>query len=43
DRKSDFEPILIEKRQNRLKVVDDQILSLYGRGMTVRDIQEHVR
>jgi putative transposase len=42
DRKSDFEPILIEKRQNRLKVVDDQILSLYARGMTVRDIQEHV-
>lgn len=42
DRNSEFEPILIEKRQNRLKVVDDQILSLYGRGMTVRDIQEHV-
>lgn len=42
DRKSDFEPILIEKRQSRLKVVDDQILALYGRGMTVRDIQEHV-
>lgn len=42
DRKSEFEPILIEKRQNRLKSIDDQILSLYGRGMTVRDIQEHV-
>ena len=42
DRKSEFEPILIEKRQSRLKEVDDQILSLYGRGMTVRDIQEHV-
>ncbi len=42
DRKSDFEPILIEKRQSRLKVIDDQILALYGRGMTVRDIQEHV-
>jgi putative transposase len=42
DRNSQFEPVLIEKRQNRLKVIDDLILSLYGKGMTVRDIQEHV-
>lgn len=42
DRNSNFEPILIEKRQNRLKVIDDLILSLYGKGMTVRDIQAHV-
>lgn len=42
DRNSHFEPVLIEKRQNRLKVIDDLILSLYGKGMTVRDIQEHV-
>ena len=42
DRKSEFEPILIEKRQTRLKELDEQVLSLYSRGMTVRDIQEHV-
>jgi putative transposase len=42
DRKSEFQPILIEKRQTRLKELDAQVLSLYGRGMTVRDIQEHV-
>lgn len=42
DRNSNFEPILIEKRKNRLKVIDDLILSLYGKGMTVRDIQAHV-
>lgn len=42
DRNSNFEPVLIEKRKNRLKVIDDLILSLYGKGMTVRDIQEHV-
>ena len=42
DRKSEFEPILIEKRQSRFKQLDDQVLSLYSRGMTVRDIQEHV-
>ena len=28
DRNSHFEPILIEKRQSRLKLVDDQILTL---------------
>jgi len=42
DRNSEFEPVLIEKRQSRLKEIDDQVLSLYSRGMTVRDIQEHV-
>jgi putative transposase len=42
DRNSNFEPVLIEKRKNRLKVIDELILSLYGKGMTVRDIQEHV-
>lgn len=42
DRNSNFEPILIEKRKNRLKIIDDLILSLYGKGMTVRAIQEHV-
>src|SRR5580698_1529883 len=31
DRKGEFEPILIEKRQCRLKLLDDQVLSLYGR------------
>lgn len=42
DRTSEFEPILIEKRQSRLQGLDNQVLSLYGKGMTVRDIQEHV-
>lgn len=42
DRNSTFEPLLVEKRQNRFKELDDQVLSLYSRGMTVRDIQEHV-
>ena len=42
DRNSTFEPLLIEKRQCRFKELDDQVLSLYSRGMTVRDIQEHV-
>lgn len=42
DRNGDFQPTLIEKRQTRLKEMDDCVLSLYGHGMTVRDIREHV-
>jgi putative transposase len=42
DRESEFEPILIEKRKSHLKGLDDQILSLYAKGMTVRDIHEHL-
>lgn len=42
DRNSEFEPVLVEKRQSHLKGLDNQVLSLYARGMTVRDIQSHL-
>jgi putative transposase len=42
DRSSEFEPALVEKRQSHLKGLDNQVLSLYARGMTVRDIQSFV-
>lgn len=42
DRQSEFQPVLVEKRQSHLKGLDDQVLSLYARGMTVRDIQSHL-
>ena len=42
DRESEFQPVLVEKRQSHLKGLDDQVLSLYARGMTVRDIQSHL-
>jgi len=42
DRESEFEPLLIEKRKSHLKGLDDQILSLYAKGMTVRDIHDHL-
>ena len=38
DREGKFEPILIEKHKNCLKGLDTQTLSLYSKGMTVRDI-----
>src|ERR1700741_2385762 len=42
DRAGSFEPLLIAKGQTRFDGFDDKILSLYARGMTVREIQGHL-
>ena len=42
DRHGTFEPQLIPKHQTRWTGFDDKILSLYARGMTVREIQGHL-
>lgn len=42
DRHGSFEPQLISKHQTRWTGFDDKILSLYARGMTVREIQGHL-
>ncbi|KMN61773.1 transposase [Leclercia sp. LK8] len=38
DRENTFEPQLIKKNQTRITQMDSQILSLYARGMTTREI-----
>jgi putative transposase len=42
DRDGSFEPQLVAKHQTRWAGFDDKILSLYARGMTVREIQSHL-
>lgn len=42
DRDGTFEPKLVPKHQTRWSGFDDKILSLYARGMTVREIQAHL-
>ncbi len=42
DRHGSFEPQLIPKHQTRWSGFDDKIISLYARGMTVREIQSHL-
>src|SRR5246500_2922586 len=42
DRAGSFEPQLIAKGQTHFTGFDDKILSLYARGMTVREIQGHL-
>jgi putative transposase len=43
DRKGSFEPQLIKKGQRRFEGFDDKIISMYARGMTVREIQAHLK
>jgi putative transposase len=43
DRQGSFEPQVVPKRETHFDGFDDVILSLYGRGMTVREIQGHLK
>ena len=43
DRNGSFEPQIVPKGETRLDGFDDKIISLYARGMTVREIQGHLR
>lgn len=42
DRDGSFEPQLVKKRQTLIEGTEDLILSLYTKGMSVRDIQHHL-
>ncbi len=42
DRDGDFEPKIVKKNQTTLPSIDDQVLSMYARGMTTRDIEKHL-
>ena len=42
DRNGTFEPVIVPKGERRLEGFDDRIVSLYARGMTVREIRGHL-
>lgn len=42
DRDSEFEPTVVKKRQRDVTGIEEQILALYAKGVTVRDIQAHL-
>jgi len=42
DRNGTFEPIIVPKRQKRLPLFNDQIISMYARGMSDRKIKDHL-
>jgi len=43
DRQGSFEPQIVPKGQSRLDGFDDRIISLYARGLSVREIQAHLQ
>ncbi len=42
DRNGTFEPQIVKKRQTRWLGFDEKVISLYARGLTVREIQGHL-
>jgi putative transposase len=42
DRDGSFEPQLIKKGESQFKGFDEKIISMYARGMSMREIQEHL-
>ncbi|MCG8148825.1 transposase [Moraxella sp. PS-22] len=43
DRNGRFDPLFIRKHDRTLHGFDDKVLSLYSRGMSTRDIKEHLQ
>lgn len=43
DRNGEFSPQVIEKRQTRSDDLENRILSMYAKGMSNRDIEDHLR
>lgn len=42
DRESEFEPIVVKKNQRDISSIESQVISMYAKGMSTRDIQEHL-
>lgn len=43
DRDGEFEPQVVKKHQTDISTIEDQVLSMYAKGMTTRDITEHLQ
>ena len=42
DRNGEFEPQIVRKNQTDISNIEDQVLSMYAKGMTTRDISAHL-
>jgi transposase-like protein len=43
DREGEFEPLVVKKHQKNVTGIEDQILALYAKGVSTRDIQDHLQ
>jgi transposase-like protein len=42
DRKGEFEPVIVKKNQRNVTGIEEQIIALYSKGISTRDIQSHL-
>jgi transposase-like protein len=42
DRNGEFEPLIVKKHQKNVTGIEDQIIAMYAKGVSTRDIQEHM-
>ncbi len=42
DREGDFEPLIVRNRQKTITGIEDQMLALYAKGVSCREIQDHL-
>jgi len=42
DRKGEYDPQVVKKRQTDITGLESKIISMYAKGMSTRDIQEHL-
>ncbi len=43
DRNGEHEPLIVRKGQTDVSAIDERIISMYGRGMSTRDINQHMQ
>lgn len=43
DRHGDHEPLIVKKGQRNLSGIEERIIAMYARGMTTRDIHDHMQ
>lgn len=43
DRESEFDPVVVKKNQKNVTGIEDQIITLYAKGVSTREIQDHLQ
>lgn len=43
DRNAEFEPEIIKKHETSVNGLEEQIIAMYAKGMSTRDIEDHMR
>lgn len=42
DRNNEFDPQVVPKNSRDLSAIEDKVITMYGKGLTTRDISDHI-